>query len=196
MMWLEHTVMFPTLHSTIRAVLDSEDNANIVQFVLEPLAFPAVLDNFRSHGNHFAHQLSFLTRTFAFYMHREYSKIVEYEIPHLPPQNEYNICVNTYSVSAARCDAPYYSRPVTTSTQPDQSYTVPTVQLPCTTAPVNTLSTNITLPVHSTRNRATQSQGGAVACRVRLTTTMTRLRSDMLGEEEGDSAGVHVVLAV
>ena len=35
-----------------------------------------------------------------------------------------------------------------------------------------------------------------MACQARLTTTITRLHSDMEGEEEGDSAGVRVVLAV
>ena len=46
----------------------------IAQFVLEPLAFPPILADFTSHGEQFSHQLSFLTRTFAFYMHNQYKK--------------------------------------------------------------------------------------------------------------------------
>ena len=49
----------------------------IVQFVLEPLAFPLILADFTSHGEQFSHQLSFLTRTFAFYMHKHYKKNLE-----------------------------------------------------------------------------------------------------------------------
>ena len=72
-MWLDKSVMFPTLHSTIRQVLASTPNI-IVQFVLEPLAFPSILADFTSQGEQFSHQLSFLTRTFAFYMHNQYKK--------------------------------------------------------------------------------------------------------------------------
>ena len=85
-MWLERTVMFPTLHATIRSVLASETH-QIVQFVLEPLAFTPIFENFKSHGINFTHQLSFLTRTFAFYMHREYQKVVKNSnIPYIPAQ--------------------------------------------------------------------------------------------------------------
>ena len=75
-MWLDKSVMFPTLHSTIRQVIASTPNT-IVQFVLEPLAFPLILADFTSHGEQFSHQLSFLTRTFAFYMHKQYKKNLE-----------------------------------------------------------------------------------------------------------------------
>ena len=72
-MWLDKSVMFPTLHSTIRQVIASTPNT-IVQFVLEPLAFPPILADFTSHGEQFSLQLSFLTRTFAFHMHNQYKK--------------------------------------------------------------------------------------------------------------------------
>ena len=75
-MWLERTIMFPTLHATIRAVLESPDHI-IVQFVLEPLAFPDILTDFVSHGVHFAHLLAYLTRTFAFCMHRDYQRLIK-----------------------------------------------------------------------------------------------------------------------
>ena len=70
-MWLDKSVMFPSLHSTIRQVLASAPEI-IVQFVLEPLAFPPILADFKSHGDQFSHQLAYLTRTFAFYMHNQY----------------------------------------------------------------------------------------------------------------------------
>ena len=73
-MWLERSVMFPSLHATIRSVLDS-DPADIVQFVLEPLALPSILADARTHGDHFIHQISYMTRTFAFYMQRHFKQL-------------------------------------------------------------------------------------------------------------------------
>ena len=77
-MWLERSVMFPTLHSTISNVLTSNE-ATKVQFILEPLAFPQLANCFQIHGQRFIEQLSYLTRTFAFYIHREYQKILKVE---------------------------------------------------------------------------------------------------------------------
>ena len=70
-MWLEKTVMYPALHSTIRDVLESDENTK-VQFIMEPLIFPQVAASAQMHGTRFIEQLAYLTRTFAFYMHREY----------------------------------------------------------------------------------------------------------------------------
>ena len=75
-MWLEKSVMFPTLHSTIRNILKS-DESTITQFILEPLAFPELLTNSHIHGNQFIQQLSYLTRTFAFYIDKEYKKLLK-----------------------------------------------------------------------------------------------------------------------
>ena len=75
-MWLERSVMFPTLHSIIRDVLASNEAAK-VQFILEPLAFPQLANCYQLHGQRFIEQLSYLTRTFAFYIHREYQKILK-----------------------------------------------------------------------------------------------------------------------
>ena len=101
-MWLERTVMFPTLHSTIRSLLES-DNHQIVQFVLEPLAFTPIFENFKSHGINFTHQLAYLTRTFAFYMHREYQKLLQNLNP---PNNPAQLCHPTHtnlSISVTEC---------------------------------------------------------------------------------------------
>ena len=72
-MWLERSVMFPALHSTIRDVLDSNE-ATKVQFILEPLAFPLLFHCFKIHGQRFIEQLSYLIRTFAFSIDKEYKK--------------------------------------------------------------------------------------------------------------------------
>ena len=84
LMWLEKSVMFPVLHSTIREVLDC-DEEQIVQFILEPLAFPQLLSAYKIHGQAFINQLSYLTRTYAFNIHREYQKLIDLPIgdPHL-----------------------------------------------------------------------------------------------------------------
>ena len=65
-MWLDRSVMFPTLHATVRAVLASADHNVITQFILEPLAFALISADFKTHGEHFAQQLSYMTRTFVF----------------------------------------------------------------------------------------------------------------------------------
>ena len=73
-MWLENSVMYPALHSNIRDVLESDVETK-VQFILEPLAFTQVAASAKMHGARFIQQLAYLTRTFAFYMHREYDKL-------------------------------------------------------------------------------------------------------------------------
>ena len=111
-MWLERSVMFPALHSTIRDVLDSNE-ATKVQFILEPLALPLLFQCFKIHGQRFIEQLSYLTRTFAFSVDKEYRKIVKLakESPPLS-QPAYNVVnSNLISVSAAQCSPPSLARP-------------------------------------------------------------------------------------
>ena len=107
--------MFPSLHATIRAALTSADPQIITQFILEPLAFPVILADFKSHGENFAHQLSYMTRTYAFYMHREYENLVKNlnnpTLPNNQPMNETYI----FSISAANYDVtPGHGVPATT----------------------------------------------------------------------------------
>ena len=99
-MWLDKSVMYPSLHGTIRAVLASADPTIVVQFVLEPLGLPLVLADYLSHGEQYARQLSYLTRTFAFYMHRKYQKLLN---SNNDPSEIYS---NLSSIPAviARCD--------------------------------------------------------------------------------------------
>ena len=66
--------MFPALHSTtIRDVLCSDENTK-PQFILEQLALPKLSECFKFYGQRFIDQLSYITRTFAFHIHREYKK--------------------------------------------------------------------------------------------------------------------------
>ena len=102
-MWLEQTVMFPSLHAAILKVLESPADI-VVQFVLEPLAFKDILSDFKSHGIQYAHQLSYLTRTFAFNMHREYQRLIkstndptQYQVGNQPH-------TNPLSLSVPRCE--------------------------------------------------------------------------------------------
>ena len=105
-MWLARTVMFPTLHSTIKNILHANEQT-IVQFILEPLAFSEVATSFKIHGQRFIDQLSYLTRTFAFYIDREYRKIVK-KLKDTPPHTNIIIfeITNPISVPALSDDLP------------------------------------------------------------------------------------------
>ena len=99
--------MYPTLHATIRAILVSPA-PTIAQFILEPLAFQLILSDFITLGHQFAQQLAYLTRTFAFYIHREHQKLLKsYNNP--TPKN--NDCPQSSNISyvpavpaTTRCD--------------------------------------------------------------------------------------------
>ena len=95
-MWLQRSVMFPSLHSIIRGVIDS-DESTITQFILEPLAFPQIALDSNNHGKRFIEQLSYLTRTFAFYIDRDYKKIVQTS----PTQHQSVLSLDTNSLSVA-----------------------------------------------------------------------------------------------
>ena len=117
--------MFPSLHATVRSVLTSSETV-LTQFVLEPLAFPLVLRDFKSHGEHFAQQLSFLTRTFEFYMHNQYQKLLKQLND---PKQVIDLHTNLFPNSAPRCDVSPHCSPVyamltqegVTATQPYRS---------------------------------------------------------------------------
>ena len=57
------------VESTIKNILDANEQT-IVQFILEPLAFSEIATSSKIHGQRFIDQLSFLTRSFAFYIVR------------------------------------------------------------------------------------------------------------------------------
>ena len=98
-MWLERSVMYPSMHAVIRSVLSSEP-ADIVQFVLEPLSLPILLEDYITHGDNFIRQLSYMTRTFAFYMQRQYKQLQSQHYS-TPPTNASNLGINS-SVSGRR----------------------------------------------------------------------------------------------
>ena len=97
-MWLDRSVMFPSLHVTIRDILASDENQK-VQFILEPLAFPDIFQSFKIHGNRFIQQLSYLTRTFVFYIDREYRNVVKLRDLNTPMQLTVNNLINPILVA-------------------------------------------------------------------------------------------------
>ena len=108
--------MFPGLHQLIRDILVS-DPTDVVQFVLEPLAYPSILADFQTHGEHFRHLLSYLTRTFAFSLHRQYQKLITPPVQTALSSIEKH--TKTY-VSGTEGDTAH-------STQPGQGYVDPAV---------------------------------------------------------------------
>ena len=72
-MCLERTVMFPALHQTVKDVLNSSEETK-VQFFLEPLSFHDVREAALSCGPQFVQTTCYITRTFVFWMNREYRK--------------------------------------------------------------------------------------------------------------------------
>ena len=142
-MWLEKSVMFPNLHATIKAILVSPA-PTIAQFILEPLAFQLILSDFLTLGDKYAQQLAYMTRTFAFYIHREHQKLLKiYNNP--PPKNNNFAQISNFSyfpaVTTRRDDAipavsdttdwgsyPLHVQPVCAVTaRPDTS----TLAIPC-----------------------------------------------------------------
>ena len=119
-MWLERSVMFPPLHSQIREILTSNEQEK-VQFILEPLAFPLLASCFKIHGAIFIQQLAYLTRTFAYYIDKEYKKIVQnLGSDHPTPQN--NQPTNTYEISVAVTDDYPAVSTIASTGQPHQSH--------------------------------------------------------------------------
>ena len=132
-MWLEHTVMFPSLHATIRKVLESPADI-VVQFVLEPLAFKDILSDFKSLGTQYAHQLSYLTRTFAFNMHREYQRLIkstkdptQYQVMNQPHTNPLSLSVPRCEGASltVTCDQDNTAQPGGSRAVPGQATTTP-----------------------------------------------------------------------
>ena len=161
-MWLERTVMFPTLHSTIKDVLDANDQTK-VQFILEPLAFPQILLSFKAHGQGFIEQLSYLTRTFAFYIHRDYQKLIK-QLQETPPHPNNPVINVTYSVSIPGMSEdlpPPSSLADTTCRQPDTQA--------CTSLP------------HQ-RSRGQQQPGSHSTEQAELTRSQTCIDTDMPGK--------------
>ena len=98
-MWLEKSVMYPPLHSQIREVLASSEQEK-VQFILEPLAFTSIAFWFKIHGSRFIQQLSYMTRTFAYYIDKEYKKIIK-NIESSPPTPHDNHPTSSNVISVA-----------------------------------------------------------------------------------------------
>ena len=150
-MWLDKSVMFPALHSTIREVLSSTPET-IVQFVLEPLAFSLILADVRTHGDHYIQQLSYMTRTFAFYMQREYKRLQK------TYNEEFPIINNTIIISGWTATTPGNTSPPAVgppSTSPQCSISTRCTALSCLSATSSDLShgdLSKHIPLHSGDN--------------------------------------------
>ena len=114
-MWLERSVMFPNLHATIRAVLSSHSE-DITQFILEPLAFPSIQEDARTHGDHYIQLLSYMIRTFAFYMNRNYKQLMDKQSPSNPP------IMHSFKPSVSGPDERSRDHPVACSSQHVSGY--------------------------------------------------------------------------
>ena len=73
-MWLEKTSQCLPLNLFIQRLLISPPNI-LVQFILEPRAFPEVISLFQQFGQDLENLVAYLTRTFAFSIHREKSNV-------------------------------------------------------------------------------------------------------------------------
>ena len=152
-MWLEKSVMFPVLHATILSVLSS-DAPTIVQFILEPLAFPIIFQQFLKFGDQFIQQLSQSTRTFAFYMDKHYKKLTK-EFNNPTPPNIYDFTDSANSILfpalTTRCEDD------TTSFQTSNTYLSPyRTRLPLLLQPMPSC------PIPSTSNNAYHTPGFGV----------------------------------
>ena len=75
-MWRDRTVHHPSLRQVVEQVLSSPASVQ-VQFILEPMAFPYIVSLFQLYGHPIIQHVFYLTRTFAFYIHRENQILLE-----------------------------------------------------------------------------------------------------------------------
>ena len=69
-LWYERSAQLPALHHLISMVLSSPPSIQ-VQFILDPSLFPAVTLLWEIHGQPLLDHVYYLTRTYAYYTHRE-----------------------------------------------------------------------------------------------------------------------------
>ena len=68
--WMDRSAATPALHSFISEIACATPH-NLTKFVLDPSQFPAILAIWKSLGQNIMNHTYYLTRTFAYYMHRE-----------------------------------------------------------------------------------------------------------------------------
>ena len=68
--WMDRSTTTPALHSFITVIVCAPPQA-LTQFVLDPSQFPAILAIWNNLGQDIINHTYYLTRTFAYYMHRE-----------------------------------------------------------------------------------------------------------------------------
>ena len=69
-LWLDRTASIPVLHNLVRLVLASSPTVQ-VKFILDPCTFPDILMLLEIYGQPLLEHVCYLTRTFAYYIHRE-----------------------------------------------------------------------------------------------------------------------------
>ena len=70
LMWLGKSKEFPLLQDLVRKILQATSDLYL-QFILEPMAFPDIVSWFREIGQPLIDTVCYMTRTFAFYIHKE-----------------------------------------------------------------------------------------------------------------------------
>ena len=74
-MWLAKTVNFASLNQLIKQILSSSPEIQ-VQFILDPTFFDGVMMQIEIYGIEMVQHVLYLTRTYAYYIHRERLKIL------------------------------------------------------------------------------------------------------------------------
>ena len=69
-LWLDRSASLPALYQLICKVLTSPPSV-LVQFILDPSTFPGIITLWEIHGQPLLEHVFYLTRTYAYYMHRE-----------------------------------------------------------------------------------------------------------------------------
>ena len=69
-LWLDRTASLPALYHLLCSVLSSTPSVQ-VQFILDPSLFPGIFTLWESHGQPLLDHVYYLTRTYAYYLHRE-----------------------------------------------------------------------------------------------------------------------------
>ena len=69
-LWLDRSVQYPALHQMLKMVLTSPAPVQ-VQFILDPSLFDGITMLWEIHGQPILDHVYYLTRTYAYYLHRE-----------------------------------------------------------------------------------------------------------------------------
>ena len=114
-MMLDRTVQYPRLHAIIQQVLLSCAKVR-TQFILEPMALAQVVTLYQDYGQPLVDLISYITRTYAFYIHREKHLIMGTWPGH---QQKSTIDRGTSVITKTNC---IFSGPMAATNPNDSSY--------------------------------------------------------------------------